>query len=46
MRPHEDYNFERVIRKYVKIACPACSYYRGVKNEKGIVKCGECGAVQ
>lgn len=43
-KPRIPFNFERVIRKFVKINCPECSYFRGVENEKGVVNCGMCGA--
>ena len=46
MRPRKAYNFERVTHKFVKITCSECSYFRGVENEKGIIKCGMCGEVQ
>lgn len=44
-KPRISFNFERVIRKFVKINCPKCSYIRGVQNEHRIIKCGMCGKV-
>ena len=43
--PGTPFNFERVIRKFVKIDCPECSYFRGAQNEHGIIKCCMCGEV-
>ena len=40
------YNFNRVIRRFVRIDCKTCSYPRGVQNEHDAIKCGMCGAVQ
>ena len=40
------YNFERVIRRFVKIDCQTCSNQRGVQNEHDKIECGRCGATQ
>jgi len=46
MRSSAAYNPNRVTRKFIKIACQKCSYYRGVQDEHGIIKCGMCGEIQ